>query len=118
MYMQSVSTGETYFLIARNKIITDNLKSWSIPILELIADHFGVQFLKEMYKELSYCFCPGKILELHLYSDSMISLNWIKSKVVNFDKIKMNATITNNKLDCIVENCRKISSSIASRWRR
>ena len=44
---------------------------------------------------------------MHLYADSMISLNWIKSKVVNFDKIERKATIINNKLDCIVENCKK-----------
>ena len=51
MYLQSVSTGETYFLMARNKIITKNLKSRSIPILELIAVLFSVQCLQEMYKE-------------------------------------------------------------------
>ena len=107
LYLQNTDTHELHFLLAKNKIANKNLACKSIPILELISMQYGVQVMKEIFSELSNCYCPINIVELHLHTDSMISLNWLHSKVVRFDKIERKPTIVNNKLNYIVKECEK-----------
>ena len=64
---------------------------------------FGVQTMMDMHNELISAFCPIKIIDLHVFSDSMISLDWLISKVAKYDKIERKGTIVNNRLDSIVK---------------
>ena len=107
VYIQAVNSNVVKFLYAKNRIITKSLKIKSIPILELIACQFGVKCLAETKYELSNATCPIIVSELHVYTDSMISLNWIHSKAVEFGKIEKKSSLINNRLDSIVGDCEK-----------
>jgi len=99
IYIYDLNTGSVSFLMARNKLVTKSLARKSIPILELIALVFGVECLQEIRKDLCGAFVPVDVQELHLYSDSMISLCWLHSKSHKFDKIERKSVIINNQLD-------------------
>lgn len=105
LYLQNTVNGTCHFLMARNKIITKSLHSKSIPVLELVAVKFGVECLQEVRRDLRGAYMPLSILELHLYTDSMVAINWLHSKVRKFDKIEKKATIVNNALNVIVSYC-------------
>ena len=81
LYLQEVTTGKLSFVSAKNRMIGTTMQSRTIPVLELYSMSFVVETMFELYKELVSAFCPVKINNLHVFSDSMISLNWMNSKV-------------------------------------
>ena len=105
IYIKCVNTGNLCFLVGKNKVVSKNLLGKSIPILELIAIEYGVKCLNEIKYELTNAYCPIKINEMHLYSDSMVALSWVESKVVRYDKIEKKSILINNKLDNLLKCC-------------
>ena len=107
LYIQEVNTGEVYILQAKNRIVTKQLASKSIPSLELHAISLGVKTLIDAYKELTgnYCVMPIKITDLVLYSDSMVALNWVNSFVNKIDKMQKQAVFVVNHIEAIARLC-------------
>ena len=105
LYIQNVITEKITFLIAKNRLICKKLESKTIPVLELLGVKFGVELIQSFQKDLTDAFCPLKITNLHLYTDSTISLNWLNSKACQFDKIERKGAMINNALDEIVKHC-------------
>jgi hypothetical protein len=93
------------FVMARNKIVSKKLVSKSIPLLELTAIELGVDSLIELYQQFTKSIVPIKIGQLYLFSDSTISLSWIKAKVHDFTKIERKSIYLNNRLTNIVRSC-------------
>ena len=81
LYLRNVSTKEVTFIQAKNKIVSEQLKSKTMPVLELVAVQFGVQSLMDTYNELQNAVRPISITTLKLFSDSTISLSWVEALV-------------------------------------
>ena len=94
-------------MCAKNKLISNKNTNRSIPVLELFAVKFGVQCLIEMFDNLTNTFTPLKINKLHLYTDSMVTLNWIINKIEKLNKFERKGTIINNQLNFIETACEK-----------
>ena len=107
LYLRNLETGSMHFLMGRNKIVSKAMESKTIPVLELLAVKFGTGVLHSMYDDLKRVFCPVDIRNLHIYTDSTISLNWIEGKTVKFSKMEKRGPTINNALDFIVEKCNK-----------
>ena len=105
IYIKCTNDENLYFLVGKNKIVSKNLLGKSIPILELVAIECGIMCLNEIKNELTNAYCPIQINEMHLYSDSMVALSWVESKVVKYDKIEKKSILINNKLDNLVKCC-------------
>ncbi|KAL7632973.1 UNVERIFIED_CONTAM: hypothetical protein RMT77_016683 [Armadillidium vulgare] len=107
LYLQNVNDNKLHFLCAKNKIISNVNSKRSIPVLELFAIKFGVECINEMIENLTNTFCPLNIKDVHVYSDSMVALNWLINKVQKFDKIEKKGSVINNVLNFIEAACEK-----------
>lgn len=105
VYLQNTETGQLSFVLAKNRVISKQHASHSIPVLELIAMHMGVEVMIDCFDQLSGALIPIKINFLYLFTDSTIALTWLKAKVQDFSKIERKSVIINNKLDKIVDLC-------------
>lgn len=100
-------TGNLSFLMAKNRMITNNLKNKSIPSLELLAINFGVEVLHTIRIELagSKTLIPIKIDKMRLFTDSSISLSWLRSFNETFAKMNKKAVFVMNRLASITKLC-------------
>ena len=96
--------------MAKNKFVNTQLKGKGIPSLEFQAIILGAECLIGIYKDLTgpNSIIPINIVELQLYTDSMVSLNWIDTHVNKLGKTqqKRSVFITNrlNHLNKICES--------------
>ena len=104
VYLRHEGTGRIGLVLARNSVV-DQDRGRTIPCLELAAMHFGVETVMDLYSHLSSAVIPINIKYIHALTDSIISLCWLKSKVVTLDKIDRKNVFVNNKLDAIVRLC-------------
>ena len=105
VYLRNVITGEITFLHAKNRVINEQLKEKTMPVLELVAIHFGVESLMDYFKELQNAFRPIRVNSLKVYTDSTISLSWIVSLVSEQDKMRGRSIFVMNKLQSIRKIC-------------
>ena len=99
-YLQPVDTNAQNFAFAKNKLISKKNRN-TIPVLELLSIEFGLKSTCEFIAGLREAFCPIDIRGIKLFSDSTISLNWVKAKMVYFSKIEKKGSVINNSLDRI-----------------
>ena len=111
IYLRDCTSRKLKFIAAKNRVISKNNQSKSIPVLELFSMQFTVEVAIDIYNDLANAFMPVKISNIHIYVDSMISLNWLSSKVNKFDKIERKGSCINNKLDSIEKLCKSIPVS-------
>ncbi len=78
IYIRSLVHQELKFIMAKNKIVNKKLALKSIPLLELSAMELGVETLIELCMQFETAVKPINIIKLHLFSDSTISLSWLK----------------------------------------
>ena len=104
IYLRCAESGKVSFIMAKNRVISKNSKD-TIPVLELLSIKFGLETLFSLRSELKTAFCPIKILKLHCFSDSTISLNWIFAKSAKTLKIERKGCKINNALDKILSLC-------------
>ena len=113
LYLYNETSGERSFLFARNRFVGSKLATKSIPSLELAAAALGVELLIDTFRELTGDSTLEKvrITELKLYSDSLVSLSWIRSYSVKFAKINKLTVFVRNKLHRINSLCAEHSVS-------
>ena len=106
IYLHNLDNNTINFVMARNRIVTKQLSSKSIPTLEFNAIALGVEFLMETYKELMGSESVEKIniCNLHVYTDSYVALNWLK-QYVELDKMRNLSVFTLNRLQKIAKLC-------------
>lgn len=109
LYLRNETTKQVSFLIAKNRIVNRQLELKTIPTLELQAISLGVEMLSDAHKELSgpSCVLPIKINKHILFTDSSISLHWLNSQAVTFDKMQKRSIFVRNRLDYIERQCNK-----------
>jgi len=94
------------FVYAKNSVVSGSLKAKSIPCLELAAMLFGAEAVIDYYQQLSSAVEPVRINRIFLYTDSQISLSWLRIKEYDYGKIERKNVFVNNKLDKISELCK------------
>ena len=109
LFILDKQTGKLSFLMAKNRMITKNLKTKSIASLELMAVDFGVQLLHKVFNELTgpKTLFPLKIDSLKLFTDSSICLDWLRSYNHTFNKMNKKPVFIMNRLDSISKHCAK-----------
>ena len=90
------------FLTAKNKVVSKGGLQRTIPVLELTALSFGMECTYQMKESLTQAFCPVSIRGCHIYTDSMVALAWLSSKVTRIKKIEQKGPLINNRLDTII----------------
>lgn len=107
IFILDLSTNKVSFLLAKNRIVSKQLETKSIPALEFHAISLGVETLIKTKDELSdsSSVIPVKVISLELYSDSMVSLNWIHSSVHKLEKMQRKAPFVLNRLNQICKMC-------------
>ena len=109
LYILDKNSGKISYLLAKNRLIAKNLKEKSIASLELLAIEFGTKLLQKVYNDLagSKTMFPINIQNLKLFSDSTISLDWIRSHAHTFDKMNRKPVFIMNRLNAITKECNK-----------
>lgn len=102
------ATGNSKFLLAKNRMIGKQLADRSIPCLELQALLLGVETLIDTFNELSgaSCLVPVNITDLRLYSDSLVCLNWVLNYTGREAKMNKITTFVMNRLHKISNLCK------------
>ena len=100
VYARDVRSGKRSFLLAKNRLVNNSLKSKSVPSLELQALILGCETLIAVYDELTGPFCLSKInmSDLQLFSDSLVALNWVYASVHKLDKQNKKTVFVNNRI--------------------
>ena len=76
-----------------------------MPVLELVAMHFGVQSLLELFGELQSAVRSINIRSLKLFTDSTISLAWVEALLTRFEKMSGKSIFAMNRLEAIKKLC-------------
>ena len=107
LYLREISTGKTSFLFSKNRLLNKTLAEKSIPTLELLAIDFGTKLLIDTKDELAgpRTMNPINVTALKLFTDSTISLSWIRSHSVLFSKMNKHPMFIINRLKSIDKLC-------------
>ena len=109
LYIEDCATGRKSFLLAKNRIVSKQLESKTIPCLEFQAMCLGVEVLTNLHEELSgpNSVTPINIEALIVLSDSAISLNWLNNAYHKLDKAQKLSIFVRNRLTKILDLCQK-----------
>lgn len=101
IYIQNKRTNHVHFLLSKNRMVSSNLESKSIPSLELLSIVLGTETIAQLKLELSgpSCLNPVKISECQVFSDSLVALSWINSYFVKLDKMNKQSVFIMNRLE-------------------
>ncbi|XP_068245414.1 uncharacterized protein [Palaemon carinicauda] len=107
VYIQEIDSLEVSFVLAKNRIVNKALSAKGIPSLEFQSIVLGSEVLIDLYKDLvgPACVSPLDIVELKLYSDSLVSLAWINSHVHKLEKQSKKSIFILNRLEHISRLC-------------
>ena len=105
--MQNVENKQVSFILGKNRLVNTQLEGKSVPSLEFQAAALGTESLVSLKEELSGTQCVKliEIVELVLYTDSLVSLNWISNAVNKLDKMNKMSVFIKNHLDRIQRLC-------------
>ena len=110
VYPQNVESKKVTFVLAKSRVVNTQLAKKSVPTLELNSIVLGTETLIELYEDLtnSDLLCPVRIESLAMYTDSMVSLNWISNVCDKLDKCQNKLSIfVRNRLSHIENLCAK-----------
>ena len=109
VYIHNLDTNEINFVLSKNRIVNKSLESKTIPSLELQGVLLAVECLIDLYRELSgsSSIHPLNIKELEVFSDSLVSLNWVNSYAIKQDKMQKRSTFVLNRLFKIQNLCKE-----------
>ncbi|XP_068250638.1 uncharacterized protein [Palaemon carinicauda] len=107
VYLYNINTNKIYFILARNKLVSKQLESKSIPSLELQALALTVETVKDLKNELSGfgCIDPIEIVGCEVYSDSLVVLTWLQSYALKLDKLQKKQLFILNRVEYINKMC-------------
>ena len=93
--------------MVKNRLIGRNLSTKGMPSLEFQAIVLGTELLIDLYQDIagSSCVYPIKVVDLQLFSDSMVSLSWINSYSHRLDKMNRNSIFIRNRLENLSKLC-------------
>jgi len=107
LYLVEQGTNKISYLLAKSKVVSTKLTKKSIPTLECQGVSYAVEIMMDVYSEL----CsdknvdPVNINKMYLYTDSMVTLAWIRSYFITHDKMQKRSTLVMNRLRQIGDMC-------------
>ena len=101
-YLKDMDSNQVSFLCARNKLVSKN-SSKRMPPLELQGVSFGAELLLENYDAMcgDTVVTPVHIVDLNLYTDSMVCIQWIERYAILFEKMQKVSVFVKNRLRAI-----------------
>ena len=107
VYLKNRKDNSMHFIMSKNRLVNTNTCTKSIHNLELLAILLGTQTAIDVLNDLSgkSCLNPIKIVDIQIYSDSLVSLSWIRSHSITLDKMNKYSVFTQNKLNDIQRLC-------------
>ena len=107
VYLVDNLTKRVSFVLAKNKVISNKMSQKTIPSLECQGVAYAAEILIDLFRELcgSKTVCPLVITDLYVYTDSMVSLSWIRSYFINHDKMQKRSVFVLNRLKQISDTC-------------
>ena len=107
VYIQNLSNDEVSFICAKNRIVNTQLESKTIPALELQALTLGTRTLMDLFSDLSgpSCLNPINIVDLVVYSDSLVALSWLNAYNHKLDKMQKRSVFVMNRISQINKLC-------------
>ena len=107
IYVRDKLTGNVSFLTAKNHVVGKSLQSKTIPSLEFNAIVLGTEVSLAVLKDLTGddTVSPVNIQNVTVYSDSLVSLNWINSAVNDLAKLNKLKIFVKNRLNHLMQLC-------------
>ena len=104
-YLFNKNSKQVSFLLSKYRMVNRNLKGKSIPTLEINALELAVETAVDLHSELtgSLNLEPVSITNITLYSDSMVSLQWLYNYNLKLDKMRNCSVFVLNRLDKIAK---------------
>ena len=109
IYIKEVATNKVSFLSARNKIIPAKQTKRTVPSLELQAICLAAETVMSIYNDLAgpRIMLPIMIRNIHIFTDSMVTLQWIQSFFSSYSKMNKRSIFVMNRLENIAELCKE-----------
>ena len=116
LYLKNLKSGKVSFMTAKNRLVNKQLELKSIPMLELHSISLAVETLVDIREQLcgSNVLCSINIVEMSLYTDSMISLHWINAYNYKLEKMRNLSVFVLNRLESIHRAC--LNNSVSFRF--
>ena len=107
IYSIAKPSGRVSFISAKNKVVNTTLAKKSIPTLECQAVAYAAEKLIELSYELTgdKNLLPVTVDKLYIYTDSMVTLSWLKGYFINYDKMQKRSVLVMNRLSQINNLC-------------
>ena len=107
IYLREKSTGRISFITAKNHVVGKALRSQTIPSLEFNAIVLGTEVSLAVRNDLAgtNVVSPVNIDEVTVFSDSLVSLNWINSAVNDLAKLNKLRIFVKNRLNYLMKLC-------------
>ena len=105
LYIIDRDSRRVSFLLSKNRVINSDLAKKSIPSLECQGLCFAIEAITESKNELcgSKCVLPINIVDMYVYTDSMVALSWVRGYFCNFDKMQKRSIFIQNRLRNMAE---------------
>ena len=115
VYVESLDTGKRTFLMSRNRMVNKNLEDKTIPSMEIHASSLGTEVLIDICNDLAgrNCIKPLKIMNLQVYTDSLVCLHWLNEASNKFSKLQKRSVLVINRLNHISKLCETHEVSFA-----
>ena len=107
IYIKDEVTNEVNFLLAKNKVLSLEMKKKTMPSLELQGIEFGVETMFDVFDGLAgeTVVMPINITSLNIFTDSTACLGWLESHSVKYDKVQKLSVFVRNRLSKIEDFC-------------
>ena len=109
IYIRDNRTNRVSFLLAKNRLLNEDMRKKFIPALELQGISFGVETIQDTRESLcgKKVMVPVKIDNMEIHTDSMVCLHWLQKYALTFEKQQKLSVFASNRLRTIDESCRK-----------
>lgn len=100
VYLRDNITNKISFLMAKSRVISTKSSKKTIPSLECMGVTFAAEILIDLYHELGKDknINPITIDKMYIYTDSMVTLSWIRGYFINHEKMQKRSTYVLNRL--------------------
>ena len=107
VYLIDNDTKRISFILARNKVVGNKMSQKTIPSLECQGIAFAAEVLVELVQELcsKKTVVPINLSDVYVYTDSMVSLSWIRAYFTTHEKMQKRSVFILNRLKQIGDAC-------------
>ena len=111
VYIENITTKKVSYLTSQSRLLNKVLKQKPIPTLECYALYLGAKALIDILESLAgpSVVSPVNIVNLHVFTDSMVCLHWLQALAFGFEKMQRVSILVKNKLKQIDELSQKKS---------